>query len=193
MITYNEVLSNIQNKLADSDNIKALRHQDVNLSILNFTDIQWLTGDIKEIDCTNAYINLNFETAGTNIGKGKVGGEREGWAICNGNNGTKNRTGRVSVGYGSSPFGWVSAIFSSIGPNNYTPVYGGSKDAVVVEHTHNYQTRGGTLYNGEDSNKFRDNSTNPGPFNTYTTDPTGVSGTDKNLQPYIVTLFIQKL
>ena len=189
MITYNEVLSDIENKLADSDNIKALRHQEVNLSILNFTEIQWLYGDIKEIDCTTAYINLNFD--GT--GKGKVGSEREGWAICNGNNGTKNRTGRVSVGYGSSPSGWVSTNFSSIGPNNYTPVYGGSKDAVVVEHTHNYQTRGGTLTNGEDSSKFRDNSTNPGPFNPYTTDPAGSSGTDKNLQPYIVTLFIQKL
>jgi hypothetical protein len=53
----------------------------------------WVSGDIKEVDCSLAYIAANFDVTGLGIG------ERTGWAICNGNNGTKDRSGRVSVAY----------------------------------------------------------------------------------------------
>ena len=97
MATYNEVLQIITNNLAPGSNITAQEHKVVEEAILNFANSQWLTGDIKEIDCTDAYISNNFD--GNGIGTN----ERLGWAICNGYNGlTKNRTGRVSVGWGTT-------------------------------------------------------------------------------------------
>jgi len=51
----------------------------------------WLTGDVKQIDVSEAYITANFD--GTGLGTN----ERLGWAICNGNNGTVNRLGKFSV------------------------------------------------------------------------------------------------
>jgi hypothetical protein len=46
------------------------------------------------LKCTLQYLQDNFEVDGL----GKV--LREGWAICNGNNGTDNLTGRVGIGFG---------------------------------------------------------------------------------------------
>jgi hypothetical protein len=68
----------------------------------NFSDLvrpdtirsTWQRFDVKEIDCTNEYINENFDLS-TGLGRN----ERTGWAICDGRNGTKNRGGRVSVGF----------------------------------------------------------------------------------------------
>jgi hypothetical protein len=187
MWNRNEILEKIENQLDDSNNIKALRHQDVNLTMLDFIESQWLPGDIKEVDCTDAYIGNNFD--GT--GKGIIGSEREGWAICNGNNATKNRTGRVSIGYGKNPPSNVVSDAALVGPNNYTPVYGGSKNAVVVDHTHTYVTRTDDKLSEDRRNCERDCLLTQ--FSKYTTTSAGEDGTNKNMQPYIVTLFIQKL
>lgn len=81
---------------------------------------------------------------------------------------------------------------------------GGSKDAIVVSHTHT----GTTASNGTHSHTFNINDVNgrytatgaPGPYagttnttdpagahtHTFTTDSTGSSGTNANLQPYVV-------
>ena len=88
--------------------ITADNHRTVELALLAFAEGQWVTGDIKEVDCTQAYIldPANFIQSGTEKGKGTVGGPRDGWAICNGLNGTRNRTGRVSVAWGDvTPLG----------------------------------------------------------------------------------------
>lgn len=132
-----------------------------------FAPSLYLKGDVKEIDCDNTYLALNFDNTGLGIN------DRAGWAICNGLNGTKDRNGRSSIGYGSS--------YTTIGAT------GGSKDAVVVDHDHagipTYSAvisgggGGGNLING----------------NNGRTTSTGVSGTNKNYHPYIVSLFIQKL
>lgn len=126
-----------------------------------------LTGDIKEIDCTNTYILLNFDATGLGIN------DRAGWAICNGLNGTKDRNGRVGIGYGSS--------YTTMGAT------GGSKDAVVVAHTHgNIPTYSSLISGGGGGGNLVVNS------NGFT-NSTGESGVNKNMQPYIVTLYIQKL
>lgn len=147
---------------------------------------EWLTGDVKEVDCTEAYIAANFDVTGLGIN------ERLGWAICNGNNGTRDRGGRVGLAYGTG--------YTSMGAT------GGSKDAVVVQHSHTVPPLDITLPRSEadsgevDGNKvlmsdvqaagsFTFNDATP---NTLT-NQTGVSGTDKNLQPYIISLFIQKI
>lgn len=187
MASYNDVLTLIQTLLQTNSDITATEHRQVEEAILDFARDQWLPGDIKEIDCTDAYIAANFDANGIGIN------ERAGWAICNGYNGwTRNRTGRVSVAYGNtSPLttpGDGITVYTSVGATLSAPVIGGSKDAVVVSHTHkiakttgNFSSTGGLA---------------PVSFGTgFTVDSesTGVSGTNKNMQPYIVTLFIQKL
>lgn len=133
----------------------------------------WRTGDIKEVDCTNAYIAANFDSTGLGIN------ERVGWAICNGQNGTRDRSERVGVGYGGS--------FTNMGAT------GGSKNAVLVSHSHTIAPD--LKYNGPGggnvgldlaSDVFVSSA-------SQTTSTVGESGTGKNMQPYIVTLYIQKL
>lgn len=140
------------------------------------------TGDVKEIDVATSYINDNFDPTGLGIN------ERLGWAICNGNNGTRNRSGRVAMQYSS-----LYPVLGSVG---------GSVDATLVNHSH---------FNGiadDASGLFVYGSTTsemPGSANRSTvsegnprtyqgnTSTAGESGAGKNMQPYIVTLMIMKL
>lgn len=118
----------------------------------------------------STYIEDNFDETGlgTNL--------MIGYAICNGQNGTINKDGRVGIAYG--------AVYNAIG------AIGGSKDAVIVAHSHGikYGENGaGTKY----------------PETPYISDvlggsmqgteTTGVSGTNQNMQPYLVELQIMKL
>jgi hypothetical protein len=190
-MTYNDVLASINTNLASGTQITAALHRVVEQALLDFAESQWLPGDIKEIDCTDAYIAANFDSNGIGIN------ERLGWAICNGYNGwTRNRTGRVSVAYGITPLGaaGLASAQPSVGAALNTPVIGGQKDAVVVAHTHtlkanvnktnNVPAGGGTP--NDDTKQLLANDSD-------SISTTGVPGTDKNMQPYIVTLFIQKL
>jgi len=54
------------------------------------------TGTIKIKDCSNAYITANFDGTGLGIN------EELGYAICNGNNGTRNWDDRLLLAYGAS-------------------------------------------------------------------------------------------
>ena len=184
MITYTSVWNIILDKLAPGTNITALKHQDVEKALLDFTESQWLPGDIKEVDCTNQYITDNFDSNGIGIN------ERLGWAICNGYNGlTRNRTGRVSVAYGNTSLSGA-LTFSSVGTTISSPVIGGSKDAIVVSHAHGIKY-GASATGSKYPETPYISDTIAG--NMQGTEFAGESGTDKNMQPYIVTLFIQKL
>lgn len=152
-------------------------------TVLNaIADGAGVTGDVKEIDVATSYIANNFDPTGLGIN------ERLGWAICNGNNGTRNRSGRVAMQY--------SAIYPTLGAT------GGSADAVLVSHSH---------FNGiadDNTGLFVYGSTTsemPGAAtlsiqtegatrrNQGNTNTVGELGTNKNMQPYIVTLMIMKL
>ncbi|MDI6032692.1 hypothetical protein QLS91_06360 [Flavobacterium sp. LB2P84] len=142
-----------------------------------FAPSLYLKGDVKEIDCDNTYLALNFDNTGLGIN------DRAGWAICNGLNGTKDRNGRSSIGYGSS--------YTTIGAT------GGAKDAILVTHDHTASISNTT---GTDYNKFVSQNGGTGGSTssasgsgTISTSQTGESGTNKNYHPFIVTLFIQKL
>lgn len=131
----------------------------------------YLPGDIKEVDCSNEYIAANFTENGLGIN------ERTGWAICNGLNGTQPRGGRTSIAYGDE--------YSDLGAR------GGSKNAVVVAHSHTVS--GIKKYNNSfGTNGFYDRSQTADTAG-ISTESTGESGVGKNMQPYIVSLFIQKL
>lgn len=189
METYQQIsqliLENLQT--GGDPSITAEEHREVEKALLDFARDQWLAGDIKEIDCTNQYIADNFE----NNGFGR--GERVGWAICNGFNGTINLTGRVCVGYGNNPSNNLVKPFPSMGTGSgttFAPTIGGNKDAAVVDHTHPFTNITG---NREDeSGKTQIVKPKDGILTTGNASG-GVPATDKNMQPYIVTLFIQKL
>jgi hypothetical protein len=101
-----------------------------------------------------------------------------GWAICNGANGTRNRNGRTPIGYDATNYPTIGAV-------------GGSKDAVVVSHSH---IQFGATSSTGGSNRIEVGATASGNAATNNvTETVGVSGTDKNMQPYIVTLFIQRI
>jgi hypothetical protein len=151
-------------------------------NVLNaFKDGIALTGDIKAIHCDAAYIALNFD----NTGLGRL--EREGWAICNGINTTPPIGGRTIVGYGDD---------YEIG---FT---GGSKNTVLPEHFHNNGVADGqmTLFvYGSTTTDMPGSATsgidNFGELRSYQgkTSVVGESGVGKNMQPFIVLLYIKKL
>lgn len=60
--------------------------------------------ELKTIRVPNSgYITTNFDmTVGATQGIGKIGELWEGWAICNGNNGTDNLDGQALIGYGAN-------------------------------------------------------------------------------------------
>lgn len=135
------------------------------------------SGTIRVKDVTNAYILSNFDGTGLGIN------EEVGWALCNGiNAGTRNSQGRVTVNYD---------------PVNY-PIMGatgGSKDNTLVQHTHDVTV--GNVNNGQSGgnlgNKVGRWDSGSGTLLSGTTTPEGVSGIDKNMQPYIVRLETVKL
>lgn len=206
-MTKTEVIQSMQAALSPGTNITASIHQGVEESIINFAAGQWLTGDLKMIDCTNAYIELHFITQGANWGKGKVGGDREGWAICNGNNNTMNRTGRVPMGWGTAGYDGNGSIAQ---PNMKTPSggsvdYGNNAESLSVTQipTHYHYFPGDDGLNKDSGNwtsrydgnfAYDANSNNSsGSGKVYKTTNTGGGDKHNNVQPSMVTLFIQKI
>lgn len=170
------------------------------IGVENGTDLQQVSGqelvdfininanafqfEIKDLWVSQAYIDENFD--GTGLGVELC----EGYAICNGQNGTPNLDGLVSIGYG----------------NNYNVIkgIGGSKNAVLVQHKHiftddvNAENKFPEIVTGfpvKTPGAFTRNSsaTETGLGTTYYTTEVGVDGTNKNMQPYMVLLKIMKL
>lgn len=167
-MTYLELSNLIDTNLASNQKIPALKHREVEHALLDYIQANLSqSGDIKPISCDLTYYTANFEVDG--LGKNL----RLGWAVCNGNNGTPNIAGRVIVGYGLG--------YSTFGAT------GGSKDAVVVAHSHTYtyeHAQGVGVPGAEDGSSS---------ILTGNTSTVGVDGTDRNMQPYIVNLYIMKL
>lgn len=156
------------------------------IAVENDTDLEQVTGqqiiefintnsnafqfEIKDLFVNQAYIDANFQINGLGIGL------MQGWAICNGQNGTPPMGGLVSVGYGGT--------YTTIG------AFGGSKDAVLVQHTHTFT---GSEDDTGDNGGFiiTSPSNSIGLKSNLSTE--GVSGVNKNMQPYIVLLKIMKL
>lgn len=146
---------------------------------------------VIELDVDNAYIAANFD--GTGLGINLMAG----LAMCNGNNGTKNRGGRVGVAYGGAPYNVMGNL-------------NGSANAVLVAHEHHVLIEGETAVNMpvpfSTTQSLIRQSNNDGEFK-YSLNPgiegvipdrglTSTAGTNAagaNMQPYIISLFVQKL
>lgn len=170
------------------------------IAIENGTDLYQITGQdlidymninvgtrqfqIIDLWVTPTYIADNFDTTGLGIGI------CDGLAICNGNNGTPPMDGLVSIGYGIN--------YNVIGG------FGGYKDASVISHRHIYTddigAEGafpaiGTGYPIKTAGAVTENTSGDGSAGgtTYYTTTEGVSGVNRNMQPYIVLLKCMKL
>jgi hypothetical protein len=168
----------------------------------------WLRGDIKEVSCTAAYLAANFLPTGLNKGLGI--GERIGWAICNGNNDTPNDKGRVVVGYGIEGAGTNYPNIDTL----LAPVRGGYTDTVLLNHSHyvfsaetwdsppntglgptlpNQSAKvGGNWYN-DDWRYLIEASNSLASVGKSSIEGTEASGTNRNMQPYVIRLKIMKL
>lgn len=139
----------------------------------------WLKGDTKEVVCDNAYLTTNFDSTGL----GRL--ERTGWAIMNGANLTPNDNGRVIIAYGTS--------YSTLEATS------GNKDAILVSHSHTIGNIGENRYGADYGDPgfalhgSEGNANDSGRTASLTVSTQGESGTDKNMQPYIVRLRIMKL
>ena len=168
-MTYQDILDLINANLASGSKIQAVKHREVETALLDFIQSNSAQQyDIKAIYANSTYLGDNFESDG--LGKNL----RVGWAICNGNNGTPNISNRVIVSYGSD-FPTLKAV-------------GGSKDAVVVAHSHSIAT------SPNDAIGYVTAKASSATGGTeINTNSVGESGLNKNMQPYIVLVYIMKL
>ena len=144
---------------------------------------------------TKAYVDsISIPKGLISMWSGSIVSIPTGWVLCNGANGTPDLRDRFVIGAGST---------YGVGTT------GGSKDAVVVAHTHTGSTSsvgahthavprgGGSAGNGsgigiDSGGSFPTSSA--GAFSaSLSTDSTGVSGVDKNLPPYYALAFIMKI
>jgi hypothetical protein len=158
-----------------------------NIPVENGTDLEKITGqnlvdfininsnafqfELRDLFVNQTYIDDNFDITG--LGTDLM----LGWAICNGQNGTPNMDGLVSIGYGTN-YSVINAI-------------GGSKNAVVVQHNHIFTQSAGTD-SGVGTQVITTGEANE-QAGSFGMAMEGVSGINKNMQPYRVLLKIMKL
>jgi hypothetical protein len=100
-----------------------------------------------------------------------------GWLLCNGSSGTPDLRNKFVIGAFSDTSG--VAYTTVTGTNTQT---GGSKDAIVVSHTHTFSgTTSGQSANHQHDSSWGENPVNPSPFGTSgRTNAAGSSGTDND-------------
>lgn len=147
----------------------------------------WLTGDVKEVDCTDAYVAANFDGTGLGVN------ERLGWAVCNGANGTRDRRGRFPVGWdnrNTDPAnGWWDILYNTMGQT------GGEKEhtlTIAEMPAHNHGITASTEASFAGSGKVPGVNAG-GTESGGNTDSRGSGTPHENRPPFIVTLYIQKL
>ena len=154
---------------------------------------------------TTAFVIANAVPSGLiSMWSGTIASIPTGWVLCNGSNSTPDLRNKFIIGAHSDTAG---VAYTTITGSNTTT--GGTKDAIVVSHTHTatstdaghthvYRTpgtlaAGGTVGAGgvnADSSTF---TTQSGTANiTTTVASTGSSGTDQNLPPYYALAYIMK-
>jgi len=164
------------------------------IGVENGTDLQQVSGqdlvdfvninanafqfEIKDLWVSQAYIDDNFDETGLGVEL------CEGYAICNGQNGTPNLDGLVSVGYGNN-----YSVIKAIGGNKEVALVAGNLPSIDITLPVSNAGGGGSPYtyvvasgSGTPASKTYTNVTG----NTI---PTKVN----NMQPYMVLLKIMKL
>lgn len=133
------------------------------------------------------YINANFDmTPGETQGIGKVDGLWNGWAICNGNNGTDNDDGITYIGYGAN----YATVGQQVGEEEVSL----SASEIPSGLTGTFNIQGSVADNGDVGQYFL---TAPSgqytPVKTVTVTLNGGNQAHENRQPSKVILKIMKL
>lgn len=163
---------------------------------------------------TTAYVLANGVPSGAILmWSGTIATIPTGWYLCDGTNGTPNLTNKFIIGADADDGGAAKTTITGSATQT-----GGSKDAIVVSHTHTGTTDGSGSHNHTGSsgaslfvaryeaygldqgNAFSDTglardsttSTAPNHTHTFTTGSTGSSGTNANLSPYFALAYIMK-
>lgn len=171
-MTRTDLQNLINSNLADLSNIIPSKHREVEIALLN--EIAPLY-EVKELDIPDTqlatFLTANFDLTGLGINN------YVGFAICNGSNGTRNRGGKTSIGYDATDYATIGAI-------------GGEKNHIltVSELPTNNKTvhsfvSGVTSGGGVGAEPWAGAIVNFG----------GSDAPHNNMQPYIVTLFIQRI
>lgn len=127
----------------------------------------------------SAYITDNFDMSIIpEQGIGKVGGLWEGWAICNGNNGTDNIDGQVLMGWG--------AVYNTVGD-----FIGEATHLLTVTEmpSHSHPIKSNLISAGGGGGTLP----NPSGSGTANTEAVGGGVAHNNIQPSMVVLIIMKL
>lgn len=130
-----------------------------------------LSGTIKIIEVSNAYLSANFDPTGLGINL------ELGYAICNGNNGTRDWRGRVPMQY--------STTYPTLGATG-----GSSTHTLTINEIPSHSHGATRAASDVDGNSF---SLGNGTLGSITTDSAGGGQAHNNMQPYIVTLVLMKL
>ena len=148
----------------------------------------------KVENAINTTLEFVVPAGGIIMWSGATSAIPSGWALCDGNNGTPNLTNKFVIGAGGT-----YAVNAT----------GGSKDAVVVSHTHGItEPNGGQGHNhsmeytntgnndgrSEESGDGGVSGSHDTSFATtgITINSQGVSGTNQNLPPYMALAYIMK-
>jgi hypothetical protein len=134
----------------------------------------WLSGDVKEIVCNEAYRIKYFDSTGL----GRL--ERTGWAIMNGQNGTPSDAGKVTIAYGG---GYELQQTGGVEEVTLT-------QNQIPSHTHQFQSDNADLSDGL---QFGSNAGFQTGVVQQTTGATGGGQAHTNMQPFVVRLRIVKL
>ena len=168
---------------------------------------------------TNTVSGLNNSTlayvvpsGGIIMWSGSIATIPAGWKLCDGNNGTPNLTNKFIIGANAD----VSSVAKTIVEGTATQT-GGTKDAIVVDHSHTLSTNatvsstnidhthgftsgqgpfGTTGSGGTGATAGTTGGMNSNASHTHTlggrTEATGSAGDNKNLPPYYALAFIMK-
>lgn len=203
--TYRITLSNantfdyiVKNGASKDDSLYLLKSQDAILNgniTFNFPPVV-PTPSSSSHAATKAYVDgLKIPAGIISMWSGSIVNIPAGWYLCDGSNGTPNLTDRFVIGAGGS-----YAVGAA----------GGSKNAIVVSHTHsawtdtqgnhshqyNTSTGGGingTTYGGYYNNNVTLNTGTAGEHaHNVGVGASGEDGTNKNLPPYYALAYIMK-
>lgn len=158
-------------------------------------------GKVLSTNGTNTSWTPAFITGMIMMWSGTIATIPSGWALCDGTSGTPDLRNRFIVGANTDTTGQSTTSITGTATKS-----GGSKDAVVVAHTHTItdpghvhsfsarQSGSSTSYVGGGNVNIGNQSENTASRTTgISINSNGVSGTNANLPPYFALAFIMKL